>query len=205
MSQAEEQMRERRRFVRRLALLNCAFVRNLAFHRCGYFSGDGRGCLKDATEMGKTINGNFIDIAVLEWSKVFAEWNGHHHWRKIMRNDRERTAFRRNLLSALRIGEAEWNRFIGQVKTYRDEFVAHLDEGEIAHIPDMELAFASAVFFHRYLHLQSPHGTFESTHGLDIPNYLEAYYEACRREADTYNATYAGRGTVFATRPHLEH
>ena len=204
MAETEEQMRERRRFVRRLALLNCAFVRNLAFHRCGYVSGDGRGRLKDGTEMGKTINGNFIDIAVLEWSKLFAERNGHHHWHKFMRNDQERMAFLRDLLSALRIGEAEWRRFIGHVKTYRDEFVAHLDEGEIAHIPDMGLAFASAVFFHRYLHMQSPRGTFESMHGPDLPIDLEAYYETCRREADTYNATYTGTVSVFATRPHLE-
>lgn len=205
MSEAEEQMRERRRFIRRMAILNCGFVRNLAFHRSGYVSGDGRGRLKDDTEMGKTINGNFIDIAVLEWSKVFAEWNGHHHWRKVMRNDQERIAFRRDLLSALRLGEAEWDRFIGQVKTYRDEFVAHLDEEDIAHIPDMGLAFASAVFFHRYLQWQSPHGTFESMHGPNLPNDLEAYYETCRREADTYNATYTGAVTVFSTGPHLEY
>lgn len=29
--------------------------------------------------MDRTINGNFIDIAVLEWAKLFVEVRGPHH------------------------------------------------------------------------------------------------------------------------------
>jgi hypothetical protein len=89
------------RFARRQAILSCAIVRNIAFYYVGWVTGDGQGRLKDDSEVGRTINSNFIDMAVLEWSKLFVDWNAKHHWRRLIRDTAARAAFKTALLVLL--------------------------------------------------------------------------------------------------------
>lgn len=71
-----------RRFARRQALLGCAIVRNIARYSVGYESGDGRSHMKHDSQMGRTTNSNFQDIAVLEWFRFFDDRDARHHWRR---------------------------------------------------------------------------------------------------------------------------
>lgn len=63
------------------ALLCTQFVRNLAYYRAGWKE---RQAAFPQTEMWATINSNFLDIAVLEWCKLFADQGARHHWRKVV-------------------------------------------------------------------------------------------------------------------------
>ena len=42
----------------------------------GFVNEDGSGDLKERTQFGATVNGNMLDIAVLEWCKLFAAVRG---------------------------------------------------------------------------------------------------------------------------------
>lgn len=174
-----------RRFLRRIALLNCHFARNLAYYRGGFVSRDGTGHLIDMSEVGRTVNGNFLDIAVLEWCKLFADWNSRHHWRRAIETFAAQTRFRAELLASLGIHLTAWESYLETVRTYRDKFVAHLDNEEVAIIPSMELALGSSVFLHSHLSRTVPPGTLESIHGPDIPRDLASYFDACHAEAGT--------------------
>ncbi len=178
-----------RRFARRQAQLACAIIRNVAFYRVGWETEDGRGRLKDDSQMGRTINSNFVDIAVLEWCKLFADREARHHWRRLVQGTDARTAFRTDLLVALGLDFAGWERYLNDVKTYRDRFVAHLDDDDTMLIPDLDPVLASTAFFYRQLVAQAPDGTFVGS----LPRDLPAYYDTCRREAATYHATYRAR------------
>ncbi|WP_109484049.1 hypothetical protein [Paraburkholderia sp. C35] len=175
-----------RRFARRQALLACAIVRNVAFYRAGFETEDGRGRLKDDSQMGRTINSNFVDIAVLEWCKVFADWHARHHWRRLVRDSQARTGFRTALFAVLGLDEAGWEHYLTVVKTYRDRFVAHLDDDDTMDIPSLDPVLASTFFFYGQLWELAPDGALDGRFQDD----LQAYYEASHRQACAYRATY---------------
>jgi hypothetical protein len=52
----------------------------------------------------RAVSGNFIDICVLEWCKLFADPNGKHHWSKIVSDP---TSFKTQLLDHLGIDETD--------------------------------------------------------------------------------------------------
>jgi hypothetical protein len=133
-------------FVRRIALLCCHFTRNLAYYRLGYVDENGLGQLKQATEFGATINGNMVDIAVLEWCKLFADRKGHHHWNRLVRPDVEQRQFLAELLHILEVNEAAWRQYLDEFRVYRDKFVAHLDTDESARIPQLDMACKAPIF-----------------------------------------------------------
>ncbi|MFL9945797.1 hypothetical protein PQR68_07395 [Paraburkholderia agricolaris] len=89
------------RLARRQAILSCAIIRNVVFYYVGWVSEDGQGTLKDDTELGRTINSNFIDMAVLEWAKLFVDARGRHSWQRFVRPIEARTVFRMGLLRVL--------------------------------------------------------------------------------------------------------
>jgi hypothetical protein len=62
------------RFARRRAILSCTIVRNIAFYHADWVTGNGHGRLKDDSVVGRTINSNFMDVAVLARSKLFVDW-----------------------------------------------------------------------------------------------------------------------------------
>jgi hypothetical protein len=175
-----------RRLARRQALLACAIVRNVAFYRAGYVTEDGRGRLKDDSQMGRTINSNFVDIAVLEWCKLFADWHARHHWRRCVRDTQARTAFRTDLFEAIASDAPGWEQYLTAVRTYRDRFVAHLDDDDTMHIPSLDPVLASTFFFYRQLVEQAPEGALDGR----FPRDLQVYYDVNHKQARSYHATY---------------
>ncbi|SOE98072.1 hypothetical protein SAMN05446635_6030 [Burkholderia sp. OK233] len=175
------------RFARRQATLSCAIIRNIAFYYAGWVTGDGQGRLKDDTDVGRTINSNFIDVAVLEWSKLFVDWEAKHHWRRFVKDTEARTAFRSGLLAVIGLDRAAWEQYHADVKTYRDHFIAHLDDDDVMIPPRLRIALDSTVFFYQHLVANAPA---EAIAGR-LPRDLRAYYDACSSLAGTYHATYA--------------
>ena len=178
------------RFARRQAILSSAIVRNIAFYYVGWVTGDGRGRLKDDSEVGRTINSNFIDVAVLEWSKLFVDWEAKHHWRRLVQGTEARTAFRTELLAAIELDATDWERYCAGVKTYRDRFVAHLDDDDTMYPPNLSIALNSTVFFYQHLVIHRPAGAIFGR----LPHDLRVYYDDCRALATTYHATYVAEG-----------
>lgn len=178
------------RFARRQATLSCAIIRNIAYYYAGWITGDGQGRLKDDTDLGRTINSNFIDLAVLEWSKLFADWEARHHWRRFVWGTEARTAFRTGLLDTIGLDLLAWEQYHTDVKTYRDRFIAHLDDDDVMIPPRLRIALESTVFFYEYLVSNAPAGAIAGR----LPHDLRAYYDACSRLANTYRASYDNDG-----------
>jgi hypothetical protein len=76
-------------YLRRVVLLCSHFMRNLAYYRTGQRFPDGWKAkpLVPTAPFWRTVNGNFIDVCVLEWCKLFgdkittrADRQNNHYW-----------------------------------------------------------------------------------------------------------------------------
>jgi hypothetical protein len=130
--------------ARRSAILCSHFLRNIAFYESWFNAGQP---FKD-DQFWITANGNFLDIAVLEWCKLFADRKAKHHFTKVLGSPDH---FRTDLFAELHLGEVEWGAYIEKLKAYRDKFIAHLDDQNIMNIPDMNVARRSAIFLYQHL------------------------------------------------------
>lgn len=95
-----------------------------------------------------TINGNFIDICIIEWCKLFGDTRGKHYWGKVIT---EKDKFLTGLLGSLNITEDELTTYVYSVKEYRDKFVAHLDSENVAYLPMLDIAKNSTIYLYDYL------------------------------------------------------
>ncbi len=134
----------RRQLLRRVGILCCHFLRNLAFYKAGWRKGE----LIFKDQFWVNANGNFLDICVLEWCKLFGDKRGKQHWRKVITNQ---DSFFDGLLQAVKLTEAEFEAYIQEMRAYRDKFVAHLDAEEVMHPPKLRAARKSVAFLYDYL------------------------------------------------------
>ena len=117
---------------------------------------------------------NYLDIAILEWCKLFTDRAGKHHWRKSVT---DQDAFRAKLLSEIRCDEEAFLEYALSLKIYRDKFVAHLDEDNEIAMPKMTIARLSTQTLFRWLR----------EHEDDC----NAYHDAPRRAEDFYALNFA--------------
>ncbi len=171
MPEAELTREER---LRRVIILCCNCLRNLAYYRAGWDQG---GPLFDDTiTLERTINGNFLDMAVLEWCKLFKRGE-QHSWHEIVADPDE---FRRELWAALHVDEAGYTEIWNEVTTYRDKFLAHLDGHRYMRLPVMDNVKASVMYYYSYLHRTDGEGIVGHD---DLPSDLDAYYQQRSCEA----------------------
>jgi len=143
--------------VRRVVLLCASFGRNAAYYRAGW-GGEAQPLLSERhpdTSFWRQVNANFLDMAVLDWCKLFGDQKetprarvGKHHWRRVVIDP---VGFELALLGRLRMEGYEFASLIRKMRAYRDEFVAHLDDGRVMHIPELDAA--SAAVDHYYCHM----------------------------------------------------
>jgi hypothetical protein len=138
--------------VRRTAILCGHCLRNIAFYRAGWKRD--RKSLRVSRNFWVGANGAFLDVAILEWCKLFTErptkrGGGRHHWRSVI-IDRPQD-FMSGLLSRLGASEAEWEQYAKSVVHYRNKFVAHLDDERTAYPPFMWAARSSVAYLFDYL------------------------------------------------------
>jgi hypothetical protein len=93
-------------------------------------------------------NGAFLDIAVLEWCKLFTEHKGKHHWKTIIS---DASNFRKGLHAKLGLSGGQFEKYAKTVLHYRDKFVAHLDDEVTVQYPIMWPARRSASYLYNYL------------------------------------------------------
>jgi hypothetical protein len=161
----------RKKYLRMVATLCLYCLRQMAYYRAGWR----RGSLIRQTQFWVAVNGNFIDICVLEWCKLFGDLRGKHSWKKAI-SDPE--AFKDGLLQHLEMTEAEFNAYVVEMRTYRDKYVAHLDLVERFNIPQLDIAKKSVVYFYSYLLAHEDQGGYFS----DAPRDAYRFYEDVLRE-----------------------
>ena len=130
--------------LRRTGILCCHCLRNLAFYRSAWR----KGSLKLTQQFWVNVNGNFLDIAVLEWCKLFADSRGKHYWRKSISDP---DAFWCGLMNQLTITDDQFDDCVNQMRTYRDKFVAHLDSEAVMQIPQLDIVVDSTSYLYDYL------------------------------------------------------
>jgi len=164
--------------LRRVALLCIHFTRNLAYSRAVH-----KLILeKKEGDFWITIQGDCLDVAVLEWCKLFVERNEKHSWNKIVH---EPDKFKGALIKELKINENEWKDCLRKIKAYRDGFVAHLDSEETMQLPQMDLAYNMVIFyFNKIMSYEDETNIFKG-----IPTNLEDYYENSYSEAASRTKT----------------
>jgi hypothetical protein len=171
----------KRQQFRRVTLLCGEFARNLAYHRAGENS------IKELKEPGDfwtTVHINFLNCCVLEWCKLFVDTKnrkpGEHHWESVVS---DKVRFKAELLQYIgHIDETvkDFAYVIMVMSTYRNKFVAHLDEYNIAQIPPMDMPKDAVQFYHSYIVRN------EANSGdlAGLPTDLDDYYSACYQEAE---------------------
>lgn len=154
---ASERRLPHRDRVRRVVILCCAFARNVAYYRAG-FAHDAQPLLSEGhvnAGFWLQVNSNFLDIAVLDWCKLFGDQKetptrrvGKHHWRRVVSNPE---VFEDRLLAALNTDAQGFAALITKMRDYRDQFVAHLDDGLTMNIPELPRACAAITFYHQHI------------------------------------------------------
>lgn len=130
--------------IRRVTILCCHCLRNIAFYRAGWKQGDSR----VKRQFWVNANGNFLDIAVLEWCKLFTDRNGGHHWKRVVSNH---SSFATGLFARLGMTKKEFENYAEPIMRYRNKFVAHLDDERVANIPRLRMALRSTAYLYDHL------------------------------------------------------
>lgn len=130
------------------AMIVAAVVRNIHLKRVLHGTDP-----EPSLNFWRLIYGNCLDMAVVDWCKLFGSDNEDHqpaHWKNVVPvADHEK--FRAGLLAATGLSADEWHKEWEGVKTYRDKHAAHFDEEFIRpknnpHYPDLTVALEAAYF-----------------------------------------------------------
>ena len=136
-------MTQRKR-LRRVEILCCHCLRNMAFYRSWYAAGTP---FKDK-QFWVNANSNFLDVTILEWCKLFGDARGKHYYSMTVAGP---TQFKREMLAHLAATEVAFADYVDQMRTYRDKCVAHLDDLNTFHVPDLTIAKSSTIFLYQRL------------------------------------------------------
>lgn len=120
------------------------FVRNAAYYRAW----NAALVARRREQFWRTLNGNFIDICMLEWCKLFGDLRARHHWSKSIT---DANAFLKGMYDHIGLNKADFEAYRLQVREYRDKFVAHLDELNQMQIPNLQPALDSVRYLYQYL------------------------------------------------------
>ena len=156
----------------RVARLCCHCLRNIAFYRAGWRSRQ----IRVARPFWINANSNCLDVAVLEWCKLFADSRGKHHWKRVIP---DRARFLTGMCQHLGMSSKEFRAYATSVLRYRNRFVAHLDDDRTMQIPMMRIARSSAAYLLEYL-LRGPESI---SFLLDAPESASEFYGILYRHA----------------------
>jgi hypothetical protein len=140
----------RRQRLRRVVILCCQFLRNVAYYRVGgkHPTGWKDPPLGPTASFWRIVNGNFIDACVLEWCKLIGDAKGQHCWERVVS---DKTKFKAEMLEHVNVSEVEFEKFRKEMCEYRNKFIAHLDSELVMNIPTLDLAKKSVEFYHAYV------------------------------------------------------
>jgi hypothetical protein len=166
--------------IRRAMVCCCAIIRNVAYYQGGWREGQR---LFDSN-IERTISGNFIDMAVLEWCKLFGESRHEpQHWQRVLLGIEQRRSFKGGLLKSLNQSSIQWNKHCESCIRYRSDFIAHLGSEHRMHLPFVDPLRKSAAFYYEFLQMS------EMTDAN--PADIEQFYESCAASGREYYSSHA--------------
>jgi hypothetical protein len=99
----------------------------------------------------RLIYGNQLDIAVIEWCKVFGSDSEATHWKKLVRTT-DHARFGTELLTSIRMTGSDWTSYWKEMKLYRDNLAAHHNSAKrVPYYPKLDIALRSSYFHYRYV------------------------------------------------------
>ena len=162
---------------RRAALLCVHFTRNLAYYRAGWDAGEP---MFPKNDLWSTVNSNFLDIAVLDWCKLFADKRALHCWRKVVVDP---SSFLPQLYSDCGASKRDWDEYVCGMREYRNKFLAHLDKKNLMHIPEMDLAQFAIYYLYDTMRAEQIDGVLNN-----LPRRLREYSDECALSAAKFYA-----------------
>ena len=133
--------------LRRVLVLACSFGRNLAYYRAGWASR-----LVPAYPTNSLfwlqVNSNFLEMAVLDWCKLFGGRKEKHDRENIVTDPVE---FKSGLLHHLGVDEVTFGTSIRAMRKYRDHYIAHADIVPQVDVPILDVAKEAAWFYHKHV------------------------------------------------------
>ena len=161
--------------LRNSALLCLHGLRNLAYYRAGWH---GNKPLFHG-ELMATMNGNCLDICVLEWCKLFALVRDLHYWANVVDDP---TTYQTEFVQNVEVDAAGFEAYQKKMRELRDKFIAHLDARPTMHVPWLDTAKTSFVFHLHHL------GRMDVNSGVleGLPLRAGAYSMSCKRQAEEF-------------------
>jgi len=106
----------------------------------------------------RVIYGNFHDVAVIEWCKLFGSDHSENqpaHWKSVVPINQQNN-FRAGLLNTSSVTQKIWESYWQQMKEHRDNYVAHFNEDYLRpendpHFPKFDLALKAAHFYYDWI------------------------------------------------------
>jgi hypothetical protein len=166
------------RKIRRIASLCLYIIGNIACYRAGWTD---KKTFKINTDFWRKVNGNFLDIATLDWCKLFVDFKGKHHWSTIFS---DKKVFREKLIASIKLSEEDFKSEVVEIKKYRDKFLAHLDEPTNLYYPKSEIILKSSMYL--YYQLATNPKTRLALSGVNIEpqDFYDEYYQVALKEIE---------------------
>ena len=162
--------------IRRIATLCIYVIGNIACYRAGWTN---QKTFKINTDFWRKVNGNFLDIATLDWCKLFVDREGKHHW-SIIFSDKK--VFRENLFLSIDLCEEYFKNEVIEIKKYRDKFLAHLDEPAIIYYPKSEIMLKSSMYLYQQLAADPKTRLALIGTNSDPQEFYDEYYQVALKE-----------------------
>jgi hypothetical protein len=130
----------------------------------------------------RLIYGNQLDVAVLEWCKVFGSHAEETHWKSYVPKD-QHAEVKAELLEDLGITEDQWNAYWEEMKAYRDTAVAHhVADLMSGNYPKLDHALKSALLLYKRV-IAIPEGQGAGKPPKDLAAYYEEFLSRCKEVA----------------------
>jgi len=145
----------------------------------------------------RVIYGNFHDVAVIEWCKLFGSDHAEHqpvHWKSLV-PEIQQDEFRDGLLDALSITQEKWVNYWQHMKEHRDNHVAHFNEEYLRpendpNFPEFDLALKAAYIYYGWILRNMLDSGQRNTYPEDIGDYCLRFSEQATEAAiKAINAT----------------
>ncbi len=131
--------------IRRTFQLTNYCIANIAAYRVNWQSENNVRHQRVDSDFWMRANSAFFDMAVIEWCKLFSDNNGKHHWSLTFPKKQE---WKNLLLRHMQLDEDAYDFELHKIRSYRNSYVAHLDEPKSMTYPLTEFMLKSSEFLY---------------------------------------------------------
>lgn len=145
----------------------------------------------------RVIYGNLLDVAVIDWCKLFGSDHEEHqpiHWKNVVAEDKH-DEFRAGLYAAVDVTPEEWSTYWEGMKEYRDKQAAHFDrtysdpKNERRYL-EFDLALEAAFYYYDWILKDMRGRGIQHGYPEDIRDYCRRFFEQAQAVATkAINAT----------------